>query len=101
MRGPKRILVYRIGQIGDMVIALPAIWAIRQHCPDAYMALLGDAHRQSDIVSSRCVLPESEIFNGWLSYPARAIGSGARAILGTLPMLRRLQFDTLVYLVPS
>src|SRR5438874_6489511 len=41
---PKRILVFRIGQLGDTIVALPAMWLVRKDYPAAYMALLCDRH---------------------------------------------------------
>src|SRR5207248_1871638 len=39
---PRRILVFRIGQLGDTIAALPAMWAVRDHFPDAELTLLCD-----------------------------------------------------------
>lgn len=36
----KRLCIHRVGQIGDMVCALPAMKAVRQHFPDAEITLL-------------------------------------------------------------
>ena len=27
------ILVFRIGQLGDMIVSLPSMWAVRRHWP--------------------------------------------------------------------
>lgn len=37
---PERICVYRIGNVGDTVCAIPALWAIRQTWPSAKLILL-------------------------------------------------------------
>jgi len=37
------IVVFRIGQIGDTVVALPALWSIREAFPDARIILLSNA----------------------------------------------------------
>lgn len=37
---PERICVYRIGNVGDTVCAIPALWAIRQTWPSAKLMLL-------------------------------------------------------------
>src|SRR2546423_419681 len=43
-----RIVVYRIGQLGDTIVALPALWAIRWHFPDPKMTLLRDQHPRTN-----------------------------------------------------
>jgi ADP-heptose:LPS heptosyltransferase len=95
----KRVLVYRIGQIGDTVIALPALRAVRAHFSGAHIALLTDTHTRGQ-VPARSVLPEAGLFDEWLSYPAATTGSSAKAILSVLPTLWKRRFDTLVYLAP-
>ena len=41
---PRRILVFRIGQLGDTIVSLPAMWAVRRQFPKAHIALLSDRH---------------------------------------------------------
>jgi ADP-heptose:LPS heptosyltransferase len=96
----RRILVYRIGSIGDTIIALPAVRAIRDGFPNAYMAFLGNAH-ENDYVLAQSVLPSEGIFDEWLTYPT---GLGrtrpSRDVVRLFFQLRRQRFDTLVYLAP-
>lgn len=97
----RRILVFRIGSIGDTVIALPALWEIRRRFPNAHIALLGNAPEDSNYASSRSVLPEEGLIDQWLSYSAFAGRSGSLGrSLQLLRELRRHHFDTLVYLAP-
>ena len=47
-RRDRRILVYRVGSLGDFVVALPALWAVRERYPDAHLTLVRDGdHRLS------------------------------------------------------
>ncbi|MCP9475640.1 MAG: glycosyltransferase family 9 protein [Nitrospira sp.] len=39
-KSPERICVYRIGNVGDTVCAIPALWAIRQTWPSARLMIL-------------------------------------------------------------
>src|SRR6185436_18912174 len=39
-----KILVIRGGAIGDFILTLPAISALRQHSPDAFLEVLGYPH---------------------------------------------------------
>lgn len=96
----RRILVYRIGSIGDTIIALPAVRAVRKHFPRARLSFLGNAH-QKDYVLAQSVLPPDGLFEEWLTYPT-GVGRTrpSKEIARLLFDLRRRKFDTLVYLAP-
>jgi ADP-heptose:LPS heptosyltransferase len=100
---PKRILVFRIGQLGDTIVALPAMWLVRKNYPAAHMALLCDRHPGKTHVVASDLLRGSRIFDEYLSYPVSESGefmrSGRMATL--LANIRRRNFDTLVYLAPT
>jgi heptosyltransferase-3 len=99
-RYPQRILIYRIGQIGDTVIALPAIWAIRRYFPGAFLALLNDQHASSNYIPALRTLPEKGLFDEFIFYNADKDGTPFRNLLGLIPQIRQSRFDTLVYLAP-
>jgi asparagine synthase (glutamine-hydrolysing) len=100
---PKRILVFRIGQLGDTIVALPAMWLVRKNYPGAHIALLCDRHPGKTHVIASDLLRGSRIFDEYLSYPVSESGeflrSGRMATL--LANIRRKHFDTLVYLAPT
>ena len=100
---PKRILVFRIGQLGDTIVALPAMWLVRKNYPGAHIALLCDRHPGKTHVIASDLLRGSKIFDEYLSYPVSESGefmrSGRMATL--LANIRRKNFDTLVYLAPT
>src|SRR2546426_5893198 len=54
----ERMLVFRMGQLGDMMVSLPAMWAIRRQWPDASLTLLCDVHPGRNYVLG------SELFRG-------------------------------------
>ncbi len=97
----RRILFYRPGQIGDTVVALPAIWAIRRYFPKAFMALLYDQHAGRNYPPALRTLPERGLFDEFFSYQANQDGAPFWSLIGLIPQIRRKQFDTLVYLAPS
>lgn len=96
----RRILVYRTGQIGDTVVALPAFWAIREHFPSAHLALLTGQHRQSEFLLASEVLPSSGLFDEIITYPTDLSGLSPSRVPGTLREIRRRRFDTMAYLAP-
>lgn len=101
IKEPQNILVYRIGNLGDTVISLPAMWAVREQFPQARMVLLGNSNGRH--VVARSVLPETGLFDEWLVYPSATENQKSRfstKLLELLLQLRREKFDTLVYLAP-
>ena len=99
---PTNIIVYRIGQLGDTIVALPAMWAIRENFPDARMTLLCDQHPQSHYLVASDLLKDSGIFHDFLAYPVDPDPiASRRKLLELLGELRARRFDTLAYLAPS
>src|ERR1044072_24887 len=96
----RRILVYRIGHLGDTIIALPAMWALRNRFPQAHMALLSNAYKESPVVAAKSGLPATGLFDQWLTYPTGDGRTPAREFFQLWRRLRRERFDTLVYLAP-
>lgn len=95
----RRIVVYRIGELGDTIVALPSLWAVRRSFPDAHIALLGNVNLVAQNVSARQVLPQAHLIDQWLAYQSTG-DRGPADLLSLLIRLRRLRFDTLIYLAP-
>lgn len=94
-----RILIFRIGQLGDTVIALPALQAIRDQFPKAQITLLSNVYSRASHVRPSQILP-SELINEWIFYES---DHGRRSLLDSLSLLwslRRKHYDSLVYLAP-
>ncbi|HLL99695.1 MAG TPA: glycosyltransferase family 9 protein [Pyrinomonadaceae bacterium] len=90
-----RILVYRIGSIGDTLVALPSFWAIREAFPKAHIAYFTNGENENpDELVAKKVLPEG-IFDEWLVYP----NDFAKASAGLILNLRKKKFDSLFYLM--
>ena len=100
MKDFKKILVYRFGHLGDTLVSLPAFWAIRNSYPNAHLSLLTNSNANNpNYVLARSVLPEKNLFDGWLSYPTE-VGK-----LQTIKVFRNLfnkiraeKFDAMFYL---
>jgi asparagine synthase (glutamine-hydrolysing) len=102
-KSPKRILMFRIGQLGDTIVSLPAMWVVRKSYPDAHIALLCDRHPGKTHVIASDLLRGSKIFDDYLSYPVSESGEVMRRgrMAGLLAAIRSRRFDTLVYLAPT
>jgi ADP-heptose:LPS heptosyltransferase len=77
-RDKKTVLIFRIGQLGDTLIAMPAIHAIRNKYPDHRLVLLTDQYyNRSGYVSSWNVLGPTGWFDDVLFYsPKTRYGVG-------------------------
>ncbi len=96
----RRILIFRIGELGDTLIAVPCLWAVRRAFPTAWLALLANFDPGANYVDARQVLPRRGLIDEWLSYNTADYESKLADLGGLLLQLRRLRFDTLVYLAP-
>lgn len=102
---PRRVLVFRSGQLGDMIVSLPALWAVRRHWPEAKLTLLCDVHPGRNYVLASDIFGGTGICDDLEHYEVPAAGEARlRTALGRLRLLVRLRarrFDALVYLAPS
>ena len=101
----KNILVFRIGQLGDTVAALPAMWSIRRQFPEAVLTLLCDRHpdRQyvfgPDLLRGSGLFQKFEFYPVWDEAPNRLLRS--QDMLKLLLRLRKKNYDAVIYLAPS
>ncbi len=98
-RDSRRILVYRLGHLGDTLIALPALQAIRKTFPEASIVLLSNVQSLADLVSPSQVIPPG-LVDEWLTYESNDVGGSGIDLARLWVRLRRKRFDTLVYLAP-
>lgn len=95
----QRIVVYRLGSLGDTVVALPCLHKVAQAFPDAERILLTNVPVNAKAAPLEAILGGSGLVHGYMSYP---VGTRSFAELsGLRTRLRRLGADTLVYLTPS
>jgi heptosyltransferase-3 len=90
-----RILVYHIGSLGDTLVAVPALWAVRANFPGAHITMLTDTQPARPLVQACDVLDGAGLIDDYITYPAYRPIAAAQLLLH----LRALQFDTLVYLI--
>jgi ADP-heptose:LPS heptosyltransferase len=96
----KRILLFRTGHLGDAVVALPALWAIRKAFPASKITLLTNGIDQSGFLSARSVLPAEGLIDEFLDHPNRAGGGTSVSAAALLAKLIAKRFDTVFYLMP-
>jgi ADP-heptose:LPS heptosyltransferase len=96
----KKILCYLFGSLGDSIVAIPALRAVRRRFPDAEIVLLQNFQSGELVVASQ-VIPEG-LVDRYLSYSSASHGLGR--ILGFARLWVRLRlegFNAAVYLVLS
>ena len=99
-----RVLVFRIGSLGDTIVSLPAMWAAKDFYSNAHFTLLCDQQSSSRMVLAADLLRGSGLFDDYLTYPVDASAGRWEKALSHAKLLwtiRRQKFDTLIYLAPS
>src|SRR5262245_2803304 len=86
---PKRILLIHFGQLGDTILGLPAVQALRDHFPNASFCLLASTTGAEifRMAGYRRVWPVDRV--AWKRNPLRATVGIPRLVL----QLRRERFD--------
>lgn len=94
----KRILVFRLGSIGDFVIALPCFHLIRRCYPHAEIVLLTNEPANQRIVSAESVLKGTGLVDRYITY------TGGTRDYGHLWQMRQeiraLAPEAIIYLAP-
>lgn len=99
MSATERVLIYRLGSLGDTIIALPALRLIAQAFPTAERWVLTNFSVSEKAPPTSEVLEGTGLVHGYIEYP---IGLRSPAELLTLRRrLRELRAHTLVYLTGS
>jgi ADP-heptose:LPS heptosyltransferase len=94
----ERILIYRIGSLGDTVVALPSFHKLAEVFPDAERYVLTNIPVSSKAAALELILGQSGLIDGVVNYPIqmRSIGDVWRL----WSRLRAFGAKTLIYLVP-
>lgn len=95
----RRVVIYRLGSLGDTVVALPCLHAVERAFPDAERTVLTNFPVSSKAAPLEAILGGSGLVQRFMAYPVgtRSIGT----LLALRKELRALGADTLVYLTPS
>jgi len=65
----KRVLIYRLGSLGDTVVAVPALHLIERTFPAARRVLLTNMPTHSNAPAAFAVLEGSGLVHGYMDYP--------------------------------
>lgn len=96
-----KVLVYQIGQLGDTIISVPALRAVRHSFGQKVLiCLVHDATQR--LVTSEMVLAGSGLVDEFIPYsPEKTIGKRLRTMASLWRRLRRERFDAVVSVLPS
>ena len=92
-----RLLVYHIGSLGDTLVAVPALWAVRETYPDAHITMLTDEQPRQSLVQACAILDGSGLIDDYIVYPVGKPLAMARLLF----RLRVRKFDRLIYLIKA
>lgn len=95
---PGRVLIFRVGSLGDTVVALPSLHLVARAFPEAERLVLTQIPSLVKAPPMSAILQHSGLIHGYLDYP-----SGLSFLGGVLHLRRQvrlLQPDMLIYLAP-
>ncbi len=95
----QRVVIYRLGSLGDTVVALPCFHKIAETWPHAERIVLTNFPVSSKAAPLDAILRESGLIHSAIAYPV-----GTRSVSrlwGLARLLRSLEAEVLVYLTPA
>jgi ADP-heptose:LPS heptosyltransferase len=95
----KRVLIYRMGSLGDTVIALPALHLVARAFPDAERRMLTNFPVNVKAPPAAAILENSGLVHGYFRYAART--RSPRELLALWWQLVRWRPQVLIYLAAS
>lgn len=94
----ERVLIYRLGSLGDTVIALPSLHLVERAFPRAQRVMLSNIPVHAKAPAASAILEGSGLVDGYLHYPV-----GTRNVLQLAQVwrtIRRSRPDVVIYLTP-
>lgn len=95
----EKILIYLFGALGDTIVAIPALRAVRRNFPNAELSLLQN-NQTGNIVMVSQVVPE-DLIDNYLSYESHPKFSRIGDFYRLRRDLRKQNFQAVIYLVIS
>jgi ADP-heptose:LPS heptosyltransferase len=90
------VLIYRLGSLGDTLVALPALRLVAAAYPRARRVVVTNAAPGSHVASMRDVLEPTGLIDAYITYPTGV--RGPRELMALAARLRAEHAATLVYL---
>ena len=92
----RRILIYRLGSLGDTMVVLPCLHRIAELFPEAQRVMLTNVPVHGKAPASSAILGASGLVDGYISY---AVGSRSPLELLRIALaIRRFRPDVMIYL---
>lgn len=95
----RRVLIYRLGSLGDTVIALPSLRLVERAFPHARRLLLTNIPVHAKAPAASAILEGSGLVDGYIDYPMAT--RSLRMLAGVWWRIRRFRPDVVIYLMPS
>jgi heptosyltransferase III len=96
---PQRIVIYRLGSLGDTVVALPCFHKVAQTWPNAERIVLTNFPVSSKAAPLEVILRDGGLIDAAIGYP---VGTRSlRRLWALAKQLHSLRADVLVYLTPA
>jgi heptosyltransferase-3 len=99
MTSPQRILIYRLGSLGDTVLALPCFHRIRRAYPEALITVLTNAPVSGKAAALESILASTGLIDAVSPYPVGL--RDARQLLALRTRLRGEKFDLAISLAAA
>ncbi len=92
----RRVLIYRLGSLGDTVVSLPCLHQIARTFPNAVRRLLTNIPVHAKAAAAAMVLGDSDLIHGYIDYPVGM--RRPREVLGVRAAVRDFRPQALIYL---
>jgi heptosyltransferase III len=95
----KRVLIYKLGSLGDTVVTLPALHVVERAFPQAQRFMLTNIPVNAKAAPAAAILGGSGLVDGYIEYPLQM--RRVREVAQVWWRIRRFRPDLLVYLPPQ
>jgi heptosyltransferase-3 len=92
----RRVLIYRLGSLGDTVVSLPCLHQIARAFPNAERRLLTNIPVHAKAAAAAMVLGDSGLVHGYMDYPVGM--RKPREVLAVYSAIRDFRPQALIYL---
>jgi heptosyltransferase-3 len=94
----ERIVVFRLGSLGDTIVALPCLHKVADAFPNAERFVLTNIPVSTKAAAIEAILANSKLIDGVIEYPVRL--RSIKQLWTLRQRLKRLGASTLIYLAP-